>query len=274
MATAWQTLEEPALTLGISSRTLHRRIARGEFETRLANGRREVLVTIPDPQPAAPTQDSPPAPHPQPTLSDMSAPAPDTAHSSDIPSALSADVTQTMLTLHEDRVRRTDLAILAYQQSVSVAAAEARRVRIGSRVAWSLAASLTVICFLTVTWATHKLTRASAHVDALSHKLNELSANTDAMSRQANLARQEAEFARIAAARAEGQLFMLREQSRASANPIAAAAQQPVPAPTPNPLPMSTPPATQPTASTLSPAPVPTTQPLSLLTQLRAALNW
>ena len=51
MATAWQTLEEAALTLGISSRTLHRRLARGEFETRLENGRREVLVVIADPAP-------------------------------------------------------------------------------------------------------------------------------------------------------------------------------------------------------------------------------
>src|SRR6476620_2084504 len=46
MAEAWQTLEEAALTLGISSRTLHRRLARGEFQTRMENGRREVLVVI------------------------------------------------------------------------------------------------------------------------------------------------------------------------------------------------------------------------------------
>src|SRR6185295_6265709 len=50
MASAWQSVEEAALTLGISSRTLHRRMARGEFEMRLENGRREVLVVIPEPQ--------------------------------------------------------------------------------------------------------------------------------------------------------------------------------------------------------------------------------
>src|SRR3954468_4663789 len=50
MASAWQTMEEAALTLGISSRTLHRRLARGEFETRMENGRREVLVVIAEPQ--------------------------------------------------------------------------------------------------------------------------------------------------------------------------------------------------------------------------------
>ena len=36
------------MTLGISTRTLHRRISKGEVETRLENGRREVLVCLPD----------------------------------------------------------------------------------------------------------------------------------------------------------------------------------------------------------------------------------
>src|SRR5678816_3300669 len=52
MAQAWQTLEEAALTLGISSRTLHRRLARGEFQTRMENGRREVLVVIEERDPS------------------------------------------------------------------------------------------------------------------------------------------------------------------------------------------------------------------------------
>src|SRR5688500_2027936 len=52
MAEAWQTLEEAALTLGISSRTLHRRLARGEFQTRMESGRREVLVVIEERDPS------------------------------------------------------------------------------------------------------------------------------------------------------------------------------------------------------------------------------
>src|SRR3954464_6806379 len=48
MAYAWQSVEEAAVTLGISTRTLHRRISKGEVETRLENGRREVLVCLPD----------------------------------------------------------------------------------------------------------------------------------------------------------------------------------------------------------------------------------
>ena len=51
MAYAWQSVEEAAVTLGVSSRTLHRRISKGEVETRLEDGRREVLVCLPDPEP-------------------------------------------------------------------------------------------------------------------------------------------------------------------------------------------------------------------------------
>src|SRR3954466_13828421 len=51
MAYAWQSVEEAAVTLGVSARTLHRRISKGEVETRLDNGRREVLVCLPDPEP-------------------------------------------------------------------------------------------------------------------------------------------------------------------------------------------------------------------------------
>src|SRR5438876_4719159 len=101
MATAWQTLEEAALTLGISSRTLHRRMAKGEFESRMESGRREVLTTIGEPLVAGGSQ------HTAVTsaTSDISAPAEMSADAH-----LSANVQHTMLALHEDRIRRTDLA--------------------------------------------------------------------------------------------------------------------------------------------------------------------
>src|SRR4051794_28092940 len=51
VAYAWQSVEEAAVTLAISTRTLHRRISKGEVETRLEDGRREVLVCLPDPEP-------------------------------------------------------------------------------------------------------------------------------------------------------------------------------------------------------------------------------
>src|SRR3954470_11481458 len=97
MANAWQTVEEAALTLGISSRTLHRRIARDEVETRLENGRREVLLTLADPAPAEP-------------LTTADTPSFEISHAvtGQSPATdMSDTVGQTMLALHEDRIRRT-----------------------------------------------------------------------------------------------------------------------------------------------------------------------
>ena len=47
MAYAWQTVEQAAVTLGISTRTIARRIAKGELESRLNSGRREVYICLP-----------------------------------------------------------------------------------------------------------------------------------------------------------------------------------------------------------------------------------
>jgi hypothetical protein len=200
MATAWQTLEEAALTLGISSRTLHRRLAKGEFQTRLANGRREVLVTVDVIVPNEPTADT-------------------SATSSDQPDVigqggteLSADVQNSMLMLHEDRLRRTDLAIMAYQQSVNVSAATARRATINSRLAWGTAGGLAAILFVAVIWATHRVTHVSAQVDHLSGQVRQLSDTAVNRERVAEKLRSDAETARLAAARAEGELSAAKSQ--------------------------------------------------------------
>src|SRR5437016_5646649 len=48
MAYIWQTVEQAAVTLGISTRTIARRIAKGELESRLNSGRREVFICAQD----------------------------------------------------------------------------------------------------------------------------------------------------------------------------------------------------------------------------------
>ena len=215
MASAWQTVEEAALTLGISSRTLHRRIAHGEVETRLENGRREVLVTLADPAPM--------------DLSDnntfeisesFSSSEPPTSHASDASDA----VGQTMLALHEDRIRRTDLAIMAYQQSVTVAAREVRRSRIGMRWAWSTAGAALVTLCLGATWATHRLTSAQAQVENMTTTVQSLSGEAQAKAFEADKFRQQAETARVAAARAEGELSATKSELTAlkTAPPVVA----------------------------------------------------
>jgi len=226
MAEAWQTLEEAALTLGISSRTLHRRLARGEFETRMENGRREVLVVVEEPDPslarlaaAARYGKNSIASDTAATSASASVTSADTAVNSAAEDdygisteAASEEVQQTMLALHEDRLRRTDLAIMAYQQSVMVAAAEARRAVTRSRVAWGVASLLVVTCFLGATWAAHRVTQATAEVSHLSVNVRELTNDVEVKSREIKELRQDSQAAKVSAARAEGELVAAKRQ--------------------------------------------------------------
>ena len=200
MASAWQTLEEAALTLGISSRTLHRRIAKGEFQTRLESGRREVLVTVFAPEVAVEVE------------SDTSASASVAADMSEQGGNDLAGVHNTMLMLHEDRVRRTDLAIMAYQQSVNVSSATARRATLNSRIAWGTAGGLVCILFFGITWATHRVTRVEAQVEHLNGQVRQLSDTAASKTAEAEKLRGDAESARLAAARAEGELSGAKAQ--------------------------------------------------------------
>ncbi len=229
MATAWQTLEEAALTLGISSRTLHRRITKGEVETRLNNGRREVMVSVPDTD-AAPAGHRHGASASESTDANYAIGAPGALHD-----PLSDDGGQTMLALHEDRIRRSDLAIVAYQQSLTVAAAQMRRSRVGSRLAWSMAGGLAVALFLSVVYATHSVTRAHAEVETLTAQVKIASVMADNNARDAETFRRQAEQARIEAAHAQGELSasQLSAKQGAATNANAAAAAK---APTTRPL--------------------------------------
>jgi outer membrane murein-binding lipoprotein Lpp len=116
------------------------------------------------------------------------------------------DSSQTVLALHEDRLRRTDLAILAYQQSVTVAAGEVRRSRLNMRIAWSLTGAMAAGLFVAVVWLTHNLSEARGNVRALSERVQGLDATVQDRSRAADELRLEAHAARLAAARAEGEL--------------------------------------------------------------------
>lgn len=58
MADTWQTLTQACQTLGISQRTLYRRIDKGEIETKLEDNRRLVLASLPDGKPIADVADT------------------------------------------------------------------------------------------------------------------------------------------------------------------------------------------------------------------------
>ena len=261
MASAWQTLEEAALTLGISSRTLHRRLARGEFQTRMENGRREVLVIIADPQiPDRPPMADTPIPE-MPDVADMSATfeipsdttvgemseAADMSDMSDAPTTeLSDEIQTTMLALHEDRIRRTDLAIMAYQQSVNVTAADARRAHRNTRIAIGVAGGMVTCAFVVALWATHSVTRAKGDVEHLNDVVRQLSDTADNRAKEIEKLRNQAQDARVAAARVEGELSAVSATSAATVAKTQATAD-PVPGAAP---------ATQPASATSQPVSV------------------
>jgi hypothetical protein len=188
----------------------------------MENGRREVLVVIEERDPSldrlaaagrnAMSQASA-------DMTDTSATATDTgatvAPADDYSSTnenAADEVQQTMLALHEDRIRRTDLAIMAYQQSVTVAAAEARRAVTRSRVAWSVAGVATAALFLGATWATHRLTQATADVSHLADSVRQLTDTVNVKSSENNELRLDSQTAKVSAARAEGELAAAKRQ--------------------------------------------------------------
>jgi outer membrane murein-binding lipoprotein Lpp len=188
----------------------------------MEHGRREVLVVIEERDPsldrlAAAGRNA--VPQGAADMSDTSASAADTMATpypaEDYGNAIDGaaeEVQQTMLALHEDRIRRTDLAIMAYQQSVTVAAAEARRAVTRSRVAWSVAVIMTVALFLGATWATHRVTRASAEVSHLADNVRQLADTVEVKSREVKELRQDSQAAKVSAARAEGELAAAKRQ--------------------------------------------------------------
>lgn len=62
MAESWQTVEQAAVSLGLSVRTVTRHIVAGKLQSRLNDGRREVLADVPEGPPAPDAAAEPRAP--------------------------------------------------------------------------------------------------------------------------------------------------------------------------------------------------------------------
>jgi hypothetical protein len=145
-----------------------------------------------------------------------------------------------MLALHEDQIRRTDLAIMAYQQSVNVTAADARRAHAKARFAWLVAGGTVAASFVAIVWATHSVTRANGQVEHLDAVVRQLSDTADTRQREIDHLRQDSQDAHVAAARVEGELSFAKRQAEADAE-LSAARPTTQPAPSANAAPSSQP---------------------------------
>src|SRR5689334_7028916 len=166
MAYAWQSVEEAAVTLGISTRTLHRRISKGEVETRLENGRREVLVCLPDEEVQFEEDASE-------VTDTITIPTPSTSAAIAAEQGGSGDsvLAEKEIQLANEKVRRTELALAAFQHTSTLLQKEASRSRISARVAWSAVALLSVGAYLAVGWTASQLTSFRTNNSNLSQQL-------------------------------------------------------------------------------------------------------
>jgi hypothetical protein len=237
MSFAWQTVEQAAVTLGISTRTIARRIAKGELESRLNNGRREVYIQIPQaakPQAAAHAPETidadfteveaEPTPSYEETIRHTVSAAASNFGSADVE-------TSTALILAEDRARRAEMAITVIQQSTALVREEVHRARFGARWAWGVVALMAVGVMVAVGWTTQNLTKSQAQTESLRDKVTVVNANSEQLERQAKADRErlEAELAaaRQAAAKAEGQLEEVRSEAETAKAQLAAAKEKP-----------------------------------------------
>jgi hypothetical protein len=191
VAYAWQSVEEAAVTLGVSTRTLHRRISKGEVETRLEEGRREVLVCLPDfeveiEQPVATSQSAAPL------------------FGADQQTAII--LAEKEVALANEKVRRTELALAAFQHTSTLLQQEATRTRISARCAWSAVAVLSVGVYVAVGWTAAQVTAFRTNNANLTQQLNQVTVTASQKAAEAEKYRDERDQAKEAAARVEGEL--------------------------------------------------------------------
>jgi hypothetical protein len=225
MAYAWQTVELAAVTLGLSTRTIARRIAKGELESRLSNGRREVYICLPDSGARVETI--------QGELTGADAPGyhaeyeQTVRHTVAATNGAGADVeTCTALILAEDRARRAEMAISVIQQSTAIVRDEVRTARVGARWAWSVVAGLSAAVVVAVGWTTTKVTKAEQQAEATRERILLVTDQSEQLTKEQQELRANLERARLAAARAEGQLQEVRQEAQMARAQLAVAIKE------------------------------------------------
>lgn len=232
MSANWQTIEQAAVTLGLSVRTVNRHITAGKLQSRLFEGRREVLVDGTAQQgPVDNTWSSKP-PTSQPTAVSSSASAsttqpiepaqsPTTNASQQVSPEVARDRpfdVQAMLALTDSIDDKASLAVVAYQTLAQAAESQVQSLRKIAFGAWAVVGVIAVGVIIAVGWAASSLTRAemsTSHlheqVTRMAEQAKQQTAVIERISRERDLAISQANTER------ERQLAELRERSSRSA---------------------------------------------------------
>ena len=208
MSEVWQTIEQAAVTLGLSVRTVNRHITAGKLQSRLFEGRREVLVALPDERPRAESfaaagasaaagrdgQESRPgaangqgtddlsfsssavSPSASAGASDPFAePAQRDAFRQTVTADFGADRPldgQTMLALADSIDDKATLAVGAYQTLARSAETQVQSLRRVAFGAWAVVGVMAAGVIVAVGWATHRLTTAEVTATHLSKEVD------------------------------------------------------------------------------------------------------
>jgi hypothetical protein len=240
MADTWLTIEQAAVALGLSVRTVNRHIVAGKIPSRLQEGRREVLVHTPADKADAVSaagrtlDDSPfgavlspfasdgpsvtgpaiaghatvtiPPPHaPSDRSSDRSS---DRASDAPHPSSIDAE---TVLALADNANEKAEMAVAAYQALARATDVQFQHVRRSARFAWASVAVMAACVSVAVGWTAHQLTRSQVQTQFLREQVQSKSATADTLSAEREGLRAELSAARETAARAEGKASALTD---------------------------------------------------------------
>ncbi len=217
MASIWQTVEQAAVTLKISTRTIARRIAKGELESRLNAGRREVFITVPE----APSVDA--------TIEgELTEPDPvyeqTVRHTVAANAGPDADVEMgTALILAEDRARRAEMAITVIQQSTQIVREEVYRARSAARWGWGIVAAMAAGVIVAVGWTTTTVTRSQQQTESLRDKITIANDTSEKLTHERRELLTQLSRARESTSRIEGQIDELRAEAETAKAQLTAA---------------------------------------------------
>lgn len=178
MAETWQTIEQAAVVLGLSVRTVNRHISAGKLPSRLTDGRREVLVNLPDapPDPGGVSPDDAPQSNAQrpwtdnPSANGQTRPTTGTTP----PNPGATFDPETVLALADNAAEKAEMAVAAYQALARVADNQAQTVRRNARIAWATVGVMAAGVTIAVGWTSHQLTRSSGEIDRVQTEVGKL----------------------------------------------------------------------------------------------------
>src|SRR4051794_22008224 len=118
--------------------------------------------------------------------------------------------------LANEKVRRTELALAAFQHTSTLLQQEASRTRVSARCAWAAVAVLSVGVYVAVGWTASKLTEFRILNATLTQQLRSATDETVQKASDVERFRTQSEQAKQAAARVEGELSVAKARRAAT----------------------------------------------------------